>query len=389
MSLLQGKKCMFLVQGEGRGHMTQSISMKQALEKAGMEVCEVVIGKNSHRDVPQFYYDRMQVPITRLDSPGIAMDKRMKSALPFGTFLSTLIHMPQFFKSLRIIHEKVKQHKPDVIVNFFEPLCGLYYMFYGSKVPMISVAHHNLYNHPKFKMPAGQVFTRYSLKFYVWMTTFGAKKNLALSFYPFRDYPKNSTYVIPPLLREELSDYTPAKGDYLLVYLLNSGYMEDIIKWHKQNPEVSLNCFVDKKDMDEVYRIDDTLAFHRLNDRKFLDMMAHSKGLVTTAGFESICEAMYFGKPVLMVPVEGHYEQYCNSQDAEKAGAGLYNDKFDINKFLKYLPTYRTDNGPFINWVGQAPDMIVKHVYSTLQRGNNVRQLFPKVQPDRETAASI
>ena len=43
---------------------------------------------------------------------------------------------------------------------------------------------------------------------------------------------------------------------------------------------------------------------------------------------------MYLGKPVFMVPVEGHYEQYCNSRDAFKAGAGLYDKSFKITRFL-------------------------------------------------------
>jgi len=376
---LQGKKCLFLVQGEGRGHMTQSISMKQVLESAGMEVCEVIIGKNSHREVPQFYYDRMKLPVTRMQSPGIAMDKNMKSALPWATFLSTAARLLLFFKNLREINDKVKEHKPDIIVNFFEPLCGLYYMFYACRVPMISVAHHHLYNHPKFKMPAGQLFTRYSLKFYVWMTTFGAKKKLALSFYPFFDNPKNSTYVIPPLLRKEITEHTPKQGNYLLVYLLNSGYMDNIIKWHEENPETELHCFVDKKDMGDVYKVDDTLSFHSLNDKKFLEMMAGSKGLVTTAGFESVCEAMYMGKPVQMVPVQGHYEQFCNSRDAAMAGAGIYDDKFNIDRLLKYIPVHNAYSNEFKEWVNAAPQLIIRHVHSALNAGDNVRQLIPRI----------
>lgn len=49
--------------------------------------------------------------------------------------------------------------------------------------------------------------------------------------------------------------------------------------------------------------------------------MAGCRAYATTAGFESICEAMYLGKPVLMVPA--HIEQDCNAHDAMRAGAGL------------------------------------------------------------------
>jgi len=60
--------------------------------------------------------------------------------------------------------------------------------------------------------------------------------------------------------------------------------------------------------------------------------MAKCKGLVTTAGFESVSEAMFLRKPVLMIPVKGHFEQFCNSRDAFKIGAGIFSEKFEINK---------------------------------------------------------
>ena len=45
--------------------------------------------------------------------------------------------------------------------------------------------------------------------------------------------------------------------------------------------------------------MDETLSFHQLDDVKFLNYMAGCRAYASTAGFESICEAMYLGKPVL------------------------------------------------------------------------------------------
>lgn len=39
--------------------------------------------------------------------------------------------------------------------------------------------------------------------------------------------------------------------------------------------------------------------------------MQGCSGYVTTAGFESVCEAMYLGKPVMMIPT--HVEQEINA----------------------------------------------------------------------------
>ena len=62
--------------------------------------------------------------------------------------------------------------------------------------------------------------------------------------------------------------------------------------------------------------------------------MAGCRAYATTAGFESICEAMYLGKPVLMVPA--HIEQDCNAHDAMRAGAGTISDSFDLKPLLRF-----------------------------------------------------
>lgn len=76
--------------------------------------------------------------------------------------------------------------------------------------------------------------------------------------------------------------------------------------------------------------MDETLSFHQIDDVKFLNAMAGCRAYASTAGFESICEAMYLGKPVLMVPA--HIEQDCNAYDAMKAGAGIISDSLTCNR---------------------------------------------------------
>ncbi len=374
---LSNKKCLFLVQGEGRGHMMQSISMKQLVENAGMNVLGVLIGKSNRREIPSFYYERMDTSVIPIESPNMATDKNAKAIKALPSLFNVISKLPQFFRSLLIIHREIKKHKPDVIINFYEPLAGLYYLFFRPKIPMICIGHHYMFNHPEYTMPEGHFFASLGLKLWTGLISIGAKKKLALSFYPFDDCKDKSIYIIPPLLRREVQNQDTTNGSYLLVYLLNSGYMEDIIHWHSQNLQVKLHCFVDNKDIVDYYEYDSTLVFHQLNDKKFLEMMANSKGLVSTSGFESVCEAMYLGKPVFMVPVEGHYEQFCNSRDAAGAGAGLYDTSFKIDKFLTYLSGSYSENEEFREWVKKSEITILKHIHNVVHEDNNVRQLRP------------
>jgi uncharacterized protein (TIGR00661 family) len=201
-----------------------------------------------------------------------------------------------------------------------------------------------------------------AIKFYTRLTSIGAYKRLALSFYPISDYQKDSIIAFPPLIRKQVVEQEIKSENYLLIYLVNSGYREEIINWHNQNQETELHCFTDKKELDGKY--DDTLYFHKLDDKKFIQMMAACKGLVSTAGFESVCEAMYMGKPVLMVPVQGNYEQYCNAHDACKplSNAGMRDHLFNIDKFLDYLPSHKNNQASFKQWVNSADEKLLEQL---------------------------
>jgi len=88
-----------------------------------------------------------------------------------------------------------------------------------------------------------------------------------------------------------------------------------------------------------------------VDDKLFLEKMATCKGLLSTAGFESVCEAMYLGKQVLMVPVKGQYEQACNAIDAQLSGAGLIGEKFDFKKLDAYLKAGTTSTTTDKEWI--------------------------------------
>lgn len=107
--------------------------------------------------------------------------------------------------------------------------------------------------------------------------------------------------------------------------------------------------------------------------------MARCRGLVCTAGFESVCEAMYLNKPALMIPVKGHFEQYCNARDAAKAGAGIYDDHFNLTRFLQYLPHIRPPKNHFRDWVNSMDAKVMNHIYELVKEKD---QSFGDFYPD-------
>ena len=62
-------KVLFIVQGEGRGHLTQAITMEELLRRNGHEVVEVLVGKSNSRCLPGFFNRSIQAPVKRFLSP--------------------------------------------------------------------------------------------------------------------------------------------------------------------------------------------------------------------------------------------------------------------------------------------------------------------------------
>lgn len=363
LSARMSLRCLFLVQGEGRGHMTQALALQRILDAAGHRVVHVVMGRSERRAVPDFFPDKMDAPITSIDSPSFVGDAADYAVRPWMTLARETARLPIFAKSVRTVDRIVERTEPDVIVNFFEPVGGIYAAWMRPGVPVVSIAHQYMFQHPGYRFPETRKVAGWSARAFARLTALGATRRLALSLYPAPDRPERDLVVLPPLLREAVfAQPTGHTEPFFLLYLLNSGYAREVIRWHDAHPDVQLHCFWDRPDAEPVERYDDTLTFHQLDDEKFLDFMARCTGLVSTAGFESIAEAMYLGKPVQVVPVDGHFEQWCNAFDTVRAGAGIRSTHFQIDRLRNFLPEYDYEAAHFRQWMHAARARFVREI---------------------------
>ncbi|MBC7923498.1 MAG: glycosyl transferase [Ferruginibacter sp.] len=364
---------MFVVQGEGRGHLTQAITLSEMLREAGHEVSAVLVGRSDRREVPSFFYDRIHSPVVCFESPNFVFDAKRKSVNITATLTYNFRRYRIFLASLQHVHRLVEEHRPDVIVNFYDLLGGLYYLLYKPNVPFVCLGHQYLLQHPDFRFPKRSWLSQLVLSTNTRVTAFGADKKLALSFRAMADVTHLRLVVAPPLLRREVLNaaadpFSPAAETetqpYLLAYLNHNGFSEEVIAWHAKHPEVRIHCFWDKKEAAPEVKFHENLIFHRINDQKFLELMHGCAGYVCNAGFESVCEAMHLGKPVMMIPVHGHFEQACNALDALKAHAGIAADRFDFSRFIEYIPRYENQRETFGQWLTQAPEVFLRELES-------------------------
>lgn len=355
-------KFLFIIQGEGRGHLTQAIALSEMLQNKQHEVVGALVGSADEKTAPKFFSDNFKKPIIPFKSPCLVYCNKTKSLDIPKTVFSSILGIKKYFKSLQKIQSTINELSPDVIINFYDVLGGIHQFLFRPKVPMICVAHQYLLLHQDFVHPKKHWLDKFLVNTNTRITALGAAKKIALSFTPFANDQQQGIFVAPPLLRSEIHSLETTREDYILAYVTQPSLADELIKWHSKNSRVKVHCFWDKPQNTEVFKFSRNLHFHRINAKKFLEMMQNCKGLATSAGFESVCEAMYFGKPTLMIPVPKHYEQACNALDAKRAGAGITETKFDLSNFINYIPHYQDISQDFQTWHSRSSFIFMREI---------------------------
>ncbi len=374
-------KYMFVVQGEGRGHLTQAITLKQMLDNNGHEVVSVMVGTSKSRTLPDYFLSKINVKVHQFQSPNFLPAPKNKKPFFLASILYNILFIPVYIESILHIRLQIKVSKPDIIVNFYELLCGLTYGVFNPTPPMVNIAHQYYFITSNFKYNGKNTFQFRLLNIFSRFTAINSSKILALSFRNEFSNFNNKIKIVPPLLRKEVLNIKPENGNYIHGYILNDGFYKELVDWSIANQSEKLHFFWDKRSAKEVTNPNQNLSLHTLNDNEFIKYMAGAKAYATTAGFESVCEAMFLQKPVLMVPT--HIEQECNAIDAVKNGAGIFADNFDFDCLLKFIPDYKQVNY-FRSWALAAEEYFMYELTNMdVAPGNilipiNIYNLFKK-----------
>jgi uncharacterized protein (TIGR00661 family) len=366
-------KYIFVIQGEGRGHFTQALSLKNTLEKNGHEVISVLVGSSPKREFPDFFTRKINCNVVRFQSPNfMPTPKGKKSPLLVSIFYNLLL-LPVYIESIFKINKAISKAKPDVVINFYELLCGLTYGVLNPKPPMISIAHQYYFMTSEFKYAGSKPREFKMLNFYSMLTTLNASKILALSFRAEENSDFENTNdiikIVPPLLRQEVLNIETKNGSYIHGYILNSGYASELKQWSTSRPVQPLHFFWDKRNVSAETSLTPNLTMHLLDDSLFVEYMAGCKAYATTGGFESVCEAMYLQKPVLMVPT--HIEQECNVLDALQSNVGVAAQEFELDLLLDFIPSYKKQT-EFRYWVNAAESILIQELTNIQIIENNI-----------------
>ena len=102
-------KFLFIVQGEGRGHLTQALALEEMLSSNGHQVVEVLVGRSTTRRLPGFFNRNIQAPVKRFISPYHPyVEEEIKNQQGVD-FLDNLWLIPEYYRSMRYIYRRIEE----------------------------------------------------------------------------------------------------------------------------------------------------------------------------------------------------------------------------------------------------------------------------------------
>lgn len=348
--------------------MTQALALAAFLRDAGHDVDRVLVGTSPFRSVPEYFHQGIGAPLETFAAPTQVPDRSARGVSVGATARDALRRLPRFVRSGWSIHARTRG--ADVVVNFLDLLGGLSRLLFRTPSPAVAVAHNYVFLHPALEGAPGAPHARGAVLAYTRATSAGAARIAALSFGPLPPERGRRLAVVPPLLRPGLDGMRPRDDGYLLAYALNAGYGAELASWHRRNPDVTIHCYVDGGARALGMEPEPGFHAHALDDTSFLRRLEGCRAYVGTAGFESICEAFYLGKPALVVPTAGQLEQTLNAWDAARVGAARTGAYADLDSFWKEPPVPTPDAvREFRSWVARAPELLVECVEGAARAG--------------------
>ena len=358
---------LFFIQGEGRGHLTQALTLKEKLESHQHQVVAAIV--SSHQELPDYFKKQLTCPIFVISGPKFVVDKNNQGINIFKSIGVAIQELPLYWQSIKKIKKTVADYNPDVLINFYEPLGNVYHGLYQDKRPMVCLGHQYFISHPDSHFPKMNYFSKLAFYFYNWLSSWSSDFKIALSFTNSADLPERKLYICPPFIRAAIKNQPISRDHFILVYLLNAGYSAEIITWCQKNPKSKVEAFWNKPGAESV-SLENNLIFHPLSGQKFIDRLAACQIYVSTAGFESIAEAAYLQKTIIMIPTKNHFEQKYNAADARRAGLASSSTEFQppsLNSDQQKTPSLDAA-GKFKEWVDNYDYKIIDLLEKKLKK---------------------
>jgi len=122
----------------------------------------------------------------------------------------------------------------------------------------------------------------------------------------FKKYDEN---INTPIIKSVVANANPTDRGYVTVYLPQYSGTE-IATYFKSLTYIHFQVFT--RETKTIKQLDN-ITFYPIDNEMFTQSMIDCHGIITGGGFETPAEAMFMGKRLMIFPIRGQYEQWCNA----------------------------------------------------------------------------
>ncbi len=313
------------VSGEGSGHSSRAREMAGHLVAQG-HIVRLVSYDRGYRNLKDSF-DVFEIQGLHIGS----RENRVSIPLTMSDNLKRFPEMRRRFPMLR--RTLFEDFAPDAVITDFEPQTAWLAAYY--KVPLISLDNQHRMRHMEHPCPAELEWDRFVTKTVIRALVPFPDVSLVTTFY-FGKTKNDYTFLFPPILRRQVLDQVPERGEHLLVYVTEA--YEELLDTLRRFTAQRFRVYGFKRTGDEG-----NLSFKPFSHDGFLEDLRTCKGIIATAGFTLTTESFYLRKPYFSLPMKGQFEQQLNALLLDQLGYGVNArrpDREAIESFLGRIPEF-------------------------------------------------
>lgn len=282
-------KVLYAIQGTGNGHLSRSMDIVPLLKNMA-EVDVLVSGIQGDLSLP--------FPVKyKCHGMGFIFGKKG------GVDLWKTFYKSSFRKFLKEVNS-LPVHEYDLIITDFEPVSA--WACYLHDKPCIGLSHQAaVLARQAPKTESSDMVGRLILKQYAPVT-----EQYGFHFKSFNDN------IYTPVIRQQVRNIEVTNDGHYTVYL--PAYDDArLIKELSNFKDTKWEVFSKHNKKVLKHR---NITIQPINNEKFINSMASSKGVLCGAGFETPAEALFMKKKLLVIPMKNQYEQQLNAAALKSMG---------------------------------------------------------------------
>lgn len=323
-------KILYAFQGTGNGHAARARALLPELAKYA-EVEVATSGMNSELNVG--------FPI-KYRFKGVSYENNGKGGISHWDTVRSF-GLRQAFRDVK----SVPIHDYDVVLNDFEPITA--YAARRGGVPSIAASHQAAFLSKSTPRPDTRDFLAEAVfKFYA-----PSEERVAFHFERY------DSFIIPPILREEIRRATPANLGHITVYLPGFDDQNLLPLLHRLAPK-PVHLF--SRLARGAFNVQN-VSVQPISHETFVRSLVECDALLAGAGFEGPAEALHLGKKLMVVPLAGQYEQRCNAAALAQFGVPVMStiDERNIDQVREWACNGRPVELRFENAIPEAVDRLL------------------------------